>query len=780
MSEDSSNEEHRRAPTISKSLEIVLNLAVKEATDRRHEYLTVEHVLYALLFDERTKEIVRSCGGSVAKLRAEIIRHFDEEFAGQKLADDQLPNPTVAFQRSLQRAAHNVFAAGKDLIQGENLLIAIYSEPESFAVFFLEQQGVGRLDVLRFVSHGISRVPATSREDRALESPNESSQAEPEKTTENPKEEKTDSEPAQKDPLELYAVNLCTRARQGKIDPLIGRDAELERTVHVLMRRRKNNPLYVGDPGVGKTAIAEGLARRIVEQKVPEPLRTAEIFSLDLGAMLAGSKFRGDFEERIKSVLKSLQKIPNGILFIDEIHNLVGAGAVSGGTMDAANLLKPLLASGEVRCIGSTTYKEFRNHFENDQALSRRFQKIDVNEPTINDTVKILDGLKSTYEQFHKVQYGKDALRSAVELSARYITDRKLPDKAIDVIDEAAAALALKRVAAKNKTPTVTTAMIEATVSRMARVPVERVSHTERESLKNLDGDLKGSVFGQDDAITAVVKSIRLSKAGLTVPDKPIGSFLFTGPTGVGKTEVAKQLAKKLGIEFIRFDMSEYMEKHSVSRLIGAPPGYVGFDQGGLLTEAIIKSPHAVLLLDEIEKAHPDLHNILLQVMDHGTLTDTNGRKADFRNVVIIMTTNAGAEELSKGSIGFGRKPGETEGVSQAVKNAFSPEFRNRLNAIVSFAPLKMEIVESIVDKFISELNEQLVGKKVKIRVTPAARAWLAKKGYEPAYGARPLHRTIEEFIKKPLADEVLFGNLTKGGTVEFDAGDEALSIRYN
>jgi ATP-dependent Clp protease ATP-binding subunit ClpA len=767
--------ERRKAPGLSRAVESVLNLAIKEAADRRHEFLTIEHVLFALLYDDETKGIIHACGGSIDDLRKELVAGLDEHMGASKLKADQLPVPTVGFQRVLQRAAHSVFSAGKDVIDGANLLIAIYSEPDSYASYYLEKQGVTRLDVVRFVSHGIAPDTGDDSDNGSL--------ADQQEGDRHPSETKDDEESSSKDkskarnPLRQYCVDLNERAREGKIDPLIGREAEIERTIHVLMRRRKNNPLYVGDPGVGKTALAEGLALRIQEKKVPRALLEAKIFSLDLGSLLAGSKFRGDFEERIKGVLKALKNIPNSILFVDEIHNLVGAGSVSGGSMDAANLLKPMLASGEVRCIGSTTFKEFRNHFEHDQALARRFQKIDVNEPSIEDAVKIIEGLKPNYEEHHNVKYSKDALRAAVELSVRYLPDRRLPDKAVDVLDEAGAALALKRDAADAKAASVSVTQIEATVSRMARVPVERVNAAERGDLQNLEGRLKAGVFGQDRAIESVVRAIKLSKAGLGAVDKPIGSFLFTGPTGVGKTEVAKQLAKVLGIEFIRFDMSEYMEKHSVSRLIGAPPGYVGFEQGGLLTEAMIKSPHAVLLLDEIEKAHPDLQSILLQVMDHGTLTDTNGRKADFRNVVIILTTNAGAEELARGGIGFGRKePGAAQqGLSEAVKNSFSPEFRNRLNGIITFGALPRSVVEDIVAKFIAELNDQLRNKKVVVSLNEEAKVWLAEKGYDAAYGARPLHRTIEEHIKKPLADEILFGRLSKGGEAVFSVGADGL-----
>ncbi len=759
---------------ISHELEVCLNLAVSEAARHGHEYVTTEHMLYGLLHNEAAARAIRACGGSVKDVRQDLDSFFAENLENAVLGEGQLPQPTLAFQRVIQAAFQQVRAAGRDYILGSHVLIAMFHEQESFAVYFLEKQNISRFDLINFVSHGVTRPGY----EHVLE---EGSSAGKPVPVEDDGAHAGDATSKQegKDPLALYATDLVNKANQGLIDPLIGRDDEIDRAVQVLARRRKNNPLFVGDAGVGKTALVEGLAARIAADNVPEALRGAKIFALDMGALLAGAKFRGDFEERLKGVLNSLKKVKKGILFIDEIHTVVGAGAVSGGTMDASNLLKPGLSSGDVRCIGSTTYKEFRNHFESDHALARRFQKIDVPAPSVADTVKILRGLKSRYEEFHNVRYSSDAVTAAVELSERYIKDRLLPDKAIDVLDEAGAAVALKGPATKPRTVNID--IVQATVARMAKVPVQKVSSTDRELLKCLGDELRNAVFGQEQAIAAIDAAIKLSRSGLTAPGKPIGSFLFAGPTGVGKTEVAKQLAKIMGIEFLRFDMSEYMEKHSVSRLIGAPPGYVGFDQGGLLTEAVNKNPYAVLLLDEIEKAHPDLQNVLLQVMDHGTLTDTNGRKVDFQNVVIILTTNAGAEELSRGNIGFGRAPGqsETQGPSQAVKTMFSPEFRNRLDAIINFQPLNQEVVLLVVDKFLRELNEQLREKKVTVAVDDAARQWLAKTGYDAAYGARPLGRTIMEHVKKPLSQEVLFGRLTRGGQVQVQLAKDGQTLEF-
>lgn len=752
---------------IDRDLEISLNLAVSEAARRGHAYVTVEHILYALLHNNSASVAIKACGGSIQGTRERIEEFFEQNCEANKLSEGKLPQPTIGFQRVIQRAVQSVRAAGKDEVNGANLLIAMFAEEESFAAYCLEDQEITRLDLMNFISHRIVKPGVELEQSLPVEDESEGSE-----TTQ---EAKSNSK---KDPLFIYAVDLCERAREQKIDPLIGRSEEIERCVQILARRRKNNPLLVGDAGVGKTAIAEGLALRIVDGKVPDALKEARIFSLDLGSMIAGSKFRGDFEQRLKGVLKSLQKIPKSILFIDEIHTVIGAGAVSGGALDASNLLKPALSSGELRCIGSTTFKEFRTHFEADHALSRRFQKIDVGEPSIDDTIEILKGLKSKYEEHHHVKYSPESLRLATELSAKYINDRRLPDKAIDMIDEAGAALALKQKPGQKKWKTVTGEMIEATVARIARIPPQRVSADDRESLKNLAEELRSVVFGQDAAIEHLVQSIRMSRAGLGPSEKPIGSFMFAGPTGVGKTEVAKQLARIMGIEFLRFDMSEYMERHTVSRLIGAPPGYVGFDQGGLLTEAVTKTPHCVLLLDEIEKAHPDLQNVLLQVMDHGTLTDANGRKTDFRNVILIMTTNAGARELTHAAIGFDRSPLAAEqGMSQAVKDQFSPEFRNRLDAMINFNPLTMEIILKVVDKFLSEVSDRLRQKNVSMDVTPAARSWLAERGFDRLYGARPLGRLIREQISRKLADELLFGKLEKGGRVHVDLENNELKI---
>ena len=770
---------------ISPELEVSLNLAVTEASRRGHEFVTVEHILYALLLNDAAAKALRACGGNIEVTRQYIEDYFVENYTSELLSAGQMPQPTLAFQRVIQRAAQHVRAAGKDQIGGDNLLVSIFSERESFAVYFLKKQNITRFDVLNYIAHGVAKSGVDFDEDTADGGPRslppgDGQPSEEEEATSSVGEEEAREGRQGKEPLKLYTVDLVARARAGKIDPLIGRAAELERTVQVLCRRRKNNPLYVGDAGVGKTAIAEGLALRIADGKVPDPLKDAEIYSLDMGSLLAGSRFRGDFEQRLKDLMKALAKRKKAILFIDEIHTVIGAGSVSGGALDASNLLKPALSSGQLRCIGSTTYKEYRQHFKNDHALARRFQKIDVDEPSLDDTIKILRGLKSRYEDHHNVVYTTEALRSAAELAQRHLRERKLPDSAIDVIDEAGAAFALKpRKGQSGKTPRVTPTDIQAIVAKMARIPAQKVNATDRESLKNLADELKKVVFGQDLAIDALSAAIKLARSGLRDEEKPIGSFLFAGPTGVGKTEVAKQLATIMGVEFVRYDMSEYMERHAVSRLIGAPPGYVGFDQGGLLTEAINKSPHAVLLLDEIEKAHPEIQNILLQVMDHGTLTDANGRETDFRNVIIIMTTNAGARELLHGSIGFKREVGVGSGESQAVKDMFSPEFRNRLDAIISFNPLSEDIILLVVDKFVAELSRRLAKQRVVLAISESARRYLAQKGYDPAYGARPLNRLIQDKLKKPLADELLFGKLTGGGEVNVDLDGDELSFKF-
>jgi ATP-dependent Clp protease ATP-binding subunit ClpA len=740
---------------IAQELEVSLHMAFMEARQKRHEFITVEHLLLALLDNPSAAEVLRACGADVDDLRkslSEFIAEHTPILAGEEV-DTQ---PTLGFQRVIQRAILHVQSSGKKEVTGANVLVAIFGEKDSHAVYFLHQKGVTRLDVVNFISHGISKVPQA----QAQKPESEAAEAE--------------VEPATGGALEAYTTNLNAQAASGKIDPLIGRDHELERVIQILCRRRKNNPLLVGEAGVGKTAIAEGLARRVVEGEVPEILKSATVYALDMGALLAGTKYRGDFEQRLKAVLKQLTDNPDAVLFIDEIHTLIGAGAASGGTLDASNLLKPALSSGQLKCIGATTYTEFRGVFEKDHALSRRFQKVDVNEPTVAETVAILKGLKSHFEAHHGVKYQPAALSAAAELSARFINDRHLPDKAIDVIDEAGAAQKIlpkskqKRVIGKHE--------IEAIIAKITRVPPQTVSVDDRNALKNLARDLKAVVFGQDAAIEALTSAIRMARSGLGNPVKPIGSFLFSGPTGVGKTEVAKQLAYVMGVELLRFDMSEYMERHAVSRLIGAPPGYVGFDQGGLLTEAITKNPYSVLLLDEIEKAHPDIFNILLQVMDHGTLTDNNGRKADFRNVVIIMTTNAGAAELSKTSMGFtaAKQAGDEMG---EIKRMFTPEFRNRLDAIVSFRQLDREIILRVVDKFLMQLEEQLHEKKVDISFSQALREFLADKGFDPQMGARPMARLIQDTIRSALADELLFGRLANGGkvTVDVDAAGKVL-----
>ena len=747
---------------LSRNLEKTLHRALAYANERRHEYATLEHLLLALTEDQDAMAVLRACTVDVEKLRRELANYVDNELVNLIAAPVGDAKPTASFQRVLQRAAIHVQSSGREEVTGANVLVALFAERESHAVFFLQEQDMTRFDAVNYISHGIAKAPGRSETRRAQGTDEEERPEKQAKRTH--------------DALDAYCVNLNKKARNGKIDPLIGREAEVDRTIQILCRRSKNNPLYVGDPGVGKTAIAEGLARRIVQREVPEVLQNATIYALDMGALLAGTRYRGDFEERLKAVLAELEALPGAVLFIDEIHTVIGAGAASGGVMDASNLLKPALASGAIRCIGSTTYKEYRNYFEKDRALVRRFQKIDVNEPTVEDSVKILRGLKPYYERHHKVRYTGEALRAAVELSHRYIGDRKLPDKAIDVIDEVGAAQML--VPENRRRKTITVREIEAVVATMARIPPKSVSRDDREVLKNLERDLKTMVFGQDKAIDALSASIKLARAGLREPEKPIGSYLFSGPTGVGKTEVARQLARTLGIELTRFDMSEYMERHTVSRLIGAPPGYVGFDQGGLLTDAIDQHPHCVLLLDEIEKAHPDLFNILLQIMDYGKLTDHNGKSVDFRNVILIMTTNAGASDLAKPAMGFGSevRVGEDE---EAINRLFTPEFRNRLDAVISFAALAPETIGRVVDKFILQLEEQLADRNVTIELDEGARKWLAEKGYDRLFGARPLSRIIQEHIKKPLAEELLFGSLTKGGIVKVSRDGDKLAFTY-
>ncbi|MCC6716105.1 MAG: ATP-dependent Clp protease ATP-binding subunit ClpA [Gammaproteobacteria bacterium] len=743
---------------LSRELEVTLNQAFKAAREQRHEFMTVEHLLLALLDNPSATKVLKACGANLAQLRNELNAFLRENSPVLPEDDDRETQPTLGFQRVLQRAVFHVQSSGKKEVTGANVLVAIFSERESHAVYLLGRQNVARLDVVNYISHGISKVGEDGQgSESAANSEDDGEQPDPNKSA-----------------LEQYCVNLNEQARRGKIDPLIGRALEVERTIQVLCRRRKNNPLFVGEAGVGKTAIAEGLAKKIVESEVPDVLRDSTIYALDLGALLAGTKYRGDFEKRFKNVLAQLGKDPGSILFIDEIHTIIGAGAASGGVMDASNLIKPILASGDLKCIGSTTYQEYRGIFEKDRALSRRFQKIDISEPSVEDSVKILMGLRSRFEEHHQVKYTNQALRSAVELTNRYITDRHLPDKAIDVIDEAGAAQQL--LAPSRRKKTITVHEVEQIVAKIARVPPKTVSTSDKDVLKNLDRDLKLVVFGQDEAISTLSAAIKTARSGLGDQRRPIGQFLFAGPTGVGKTEVSRQLAKVLGIELIRFDMSEYMERHTVSRLIGAPPGYVGFDQGGLLTEAIIKHPHAVLLLDEIEKAHPDVFNILLQVMDHGTLTDTNGRQTDFRNVIIIMTTNAGADRISRASIGFTQQD-HTSDAGEAIKKMFSPEFRNRLDAVVQFKALSEQTILHVVDKFITELEAQLNEKSVTMEVDEEARAWLAKRGHDPLMGARPMARLIQEKLKRLLAEELLFGRLEHGGDVLITVRDDELAI---
>ena len=748
---------------LSANLEQTLHRALAAANERRHEYATLEHLMLALTDDTDAVAVLRACGVELERLRHDLLDYIDNELANLITAQAGDAKPTAGFQRVLQRAAIHVQSSGREEVTGANVLVAIFSERESHAVYFLQEQEMSRLDAVNYISHGIAKVQGQDQ-DRTVHGADDDTAAE--KVVRRGREA-----------LDSYCVDLNKKAHDGKVDPLIGREAEIERTIQVLCRRTKNNPLYVGDPGVGKTAIAEGLARRIIHGEVPDVLHDATVFALDMGALLAGTRYRGDFEERVKAVLAEIEDLDGAILFIDEIHTVIGAGATSGGAMDASNLLKPALQSGTLRCIGSTTYKEYRNYFEKDRALVRRFQKIDINEPSVDDAVKILQGLKPYYEEHHSVRYTQDALRSAVELAARYINDRKLPDKAIDVIDEVGASQ--KLVPESKRRKTIGVKEIESVIAKIARIPPKSVSKDDKTALKSLERDLKTMVFGQDKAIDALSAAIKLARAGLREPEKPIGSYLFSGPTGVGKTEVARQLARSLGVELTRFDMSEYMERHSVSRLIGAPPGYVGFDQGGLLTDAVDQHPHSVLLLDEIEKAHPDLFNVLLQVMDYGKLTDHNGKTVDFRNVILIMTTNAGAADLAKPAIGFGStvRVGEDE---EAINRMFTPEFRNRLDAVIAFNSLTPEIVSRVVDKFVMELEAQLADRSVNIELSDTARDWLAKKGYDPLYGARPLARIIQEEIKKPLAEELLFGKLSKGGTVRVDIKKERPVFNYS
>ncbi|MBU0501009.1 MAG: ATP-dependent Clp protease ATP-binding subunit ClpA [Gammaproteobacteria bacterium] len=749
---------------LSKDLDFSLAQAFNQAKGKRHEFLTIEHLLLALLDNPSSMEVLRASGSNLDQLRADLTRFLDETTPTIPETENRETQPTLGFQRVLQRAVFHVQSAEKQEVTGANVLVALFSEQDSQAIFFLHQQDVQRLDVVNFISHGISKIP--QRQGPARPSKDDAAST--------ADEDGFEPEESRRSPLDAYATNLNQMAIKGRIDPLIGRAQEVQRTIQILCRRRKNNPLLVGDAGVGKTAIAEGLALKIVEEEVPEVLLDSVIYSLDLGSLVAGTKYRGDFEKRLKSVLSQLKREPEAILFIDEIHTIIGAGSASGGAMDASNLIKPMLASGELRCIGSTTYEEFRGIFEKDHALARRFQKIDITEPSVEETIQILKGLRSRFEDHHEVRYSDDALRAAAELSARYINDRHLPDKAIDVIDEAGAAVRLKPEDQRPERIEVTD--IENIVASIARIPPKNVSASDTETLKNLDRDLKMVVFGQDEAIETLAAAIRMNRSGLGGEQKPVGSFLFAGPTGVGKTEVTRQLARILGIELVRFDMSEYMERHTVSRLIGAPPGYVGFDQGGLLTEAITKTPHCVLLLDEIEKAHPDVFNLLLQVMDHGTLTDNNGRKADFRNVILVMTTNAGAQEMGRSSIGFTPQDHRTDGM-EAIKRQFSPEFRNRLDSIVQFKALGAGEIASVVEKFIFELEGQLEERKVAMIVTAEAKVWLAEKGYDPAMGARPMARVIQEHIKKPLAEELLFGRLKDGGRITIRKGAEGLDF---
>jgi ATP-dependent Clp protease ATP-binding subunit ClpA len=761
-------------PSFSRSLEQALHRALALAGERRHEYATLEHLLLALIDDQDAAAVMRACNVDLDVLRRNLVEYVDSELANLVADGRQDSKPTAGFQRVIQRAVIHVQSSGRDEVTGANVLVAIFAERESHAAYFLQEQDMTRYDAVNYISHGIAKRPGLSegRTPRGTE----------EESNERPTQEESDSRPKKKgDALDAYCVNLNKKAREGKIDPLIGRETEVQRTIQVLCRRQKNNPLLVGDPGVGKTAIAEGLARKIVRGEVPEVLKDATVFALDMGTLLAGTRYRGDFEERLKQVMKEIEAHPNAIMFIDEIHTVIGAGATSGGAMDASNLLKPALAQGTLRCIGSTTYKEYRQYFEKDRALVRRFQKIDVNEPSVPDAIEIVKGLKPYFEEFHKLRYTNEAVKAAVELSARYINDRKLPDKAIDVIDETGASQMLLPENRRKKT--IGLKEIEATIATMARIPPKTVSKDDAEVLAHLQETLKRVVYGQDKAIEALTSAIKLARAGLRDPEKPIGSYLFAGPTGVGKTEVARQLATSLGVELLRFDMSEYMERHTVSRLIGAPPGYVGFDQGGLLTDGIDQHPHCVLLLDEIEKAHPDLFNILLQVMDHGKLTDHNGKQVDFRNVIIIMTTNAGAADMARPAYGFTRTKREGDD-TEAVNRLFTPEFRNRLDAIISFGHLPKEVVQKVVDKFVLQLEAQLADRNVTIELADEARDWLVEHGYDEAMGARPMGRLIQMTIKTPLADDILFGRLKDGGAVRVvvktdEIGLQTLGFEY-
>jgi len=749
---------------LSKDLEVTLNFAFRDARAKRHEYMTVEHLLLALIDNESALKVLKACGADISGLRRDLTQFVDETTPLIPGHDQERETqPTLGFQRVLQRAVFHVQSSGKKEVTGANVLVAIFSEQESQAVYFLRKQNIARIDVVNYIAHGISKVDDTAQPPPAPDAGQQ-------------QDEESSGEPAAgTSPLEAYASNLNQAARDGRIDPLVGREDEIERAAQILCRRRKNNPLLVGEPGVGKTAIAEGLAKLIVDGKVPEPLQASVVYALDLGALLAGTKYRGDFEKRLKSLLGELKKKPGAILFIDEIHTIIGAGAASGGVMDASNLLKPMLASGDIKCMGSTTFSEYRGIFEKDRALSRRFQKIDVMEPTVDQTYEILKGLRERFEDHHKVRYSDNALKAAAELSARHLHDRFLPDKAIDVVDEVGALQQLQPEGKRKKVISVTD--IEHVIAKIARIPPKSVSASDKKQLGNLERDLKMTVFGQDEAIDALASAIKLSRAGLKAPEKPIGSFLFAGPTGVGKTEVSRQLAKTMGMELVRFDMSEYMERHTVSRLIGAPPGYVGFDQGGLLTEAITKHPHCVLLLDEVEKAHPEVFNLLLQVMDYGKLTDNNGRKADFRNVILVMTTNAGAEVLSKRGIGFTHQDNSTDAM-ETIRKLFTPEFRNRLDAIIQFAALDEKVILGVVDKFLTELQAQLDDKKVMLHVDDDARRWLAERGYDKTMGARPMARLIQEEIKKPLAEMILFGALAeKGGDVHVSVHDGKLDL---
>lgn len=743
---------------LDKELELTLNEAFRRARDQRHEFITVEHLLLALLENPSALRVLQACGANLNVLHDELAKFITENAPVLQDDDERETQPTLGFQRVLQRAVFHVQSSGKKEVTGANVLVAIFGERESHAAYFLSRQNIARLDVVNYIAHGIARIP-------------ENEQGKPEAGH---SEEEGKQEDGGNNPLQAYAINLNEQASLGKIDPLIGRDEEVERTIQILCRRRKNNPLYVGEAGVGKTAIAEGLAKKIVDKEVPEILANATIYALDLGALLAGTKYRGDFEKRLKGVINQLKREPGSVLFIDEIHMIIGAGAASGGVMDASNIIKPVLASGDLKCIGSTTYQEYRGIFEKDRALSRRFQKIDVSEPSIDESIKILQGLKSRFEDHHGVKYTNQALRSAVELTDRYITDRHLPDKAIDIIDEAGASQRLLAPSRRKKTIGVTE--IENIVAKVARIPPKTVNSNDKDVMRNLERNLKMVVFGQDKAIETLTSAIKMARTGLGNPQTPIGAFLFAGPTGVGKTEVTRQLARVMGIELIRFDMSEYMERHTVSRLIGAPPGYVGFDQGGLLTDAINKHPHAVLLLDEMEKAHPDVFNLMLQVMDHGTLTDTNGRKTDFRNVIIVMTTNAGADRISRASVGFTQQDHQSDAM-EVIKRTFSPEFRNRLDAIIEFNSLDPVTIQNVVDKFLVELQAQLDDKKVTMEVDDSARLWLGTNGYDKLMGARPMARIIQDKIKKPLAEELLFGKLEHGGHIIITEQNNGLHI---